>query len=108
MRRRQRLAVHPVGQQRLRVPRIVHVDAFPQVVEGIEDDVPRARADANEVEDLRELHTRPFGDERPSFFAGLVRDLAGRGKARDVGEGERRRPLNEAVNGQFPVCEPAR
>ena len=55
--------------------RIGHVDALPEVVVREEDHVPRPWIDAHEVEHLRQPDAGPFGDERPAFFARLMRDL---------------------------------
>src|SRR5262249_54451646 len=69
---RQFAAVHPVRQQRLRMPGVRSVDALPVIVVRVEDDVSRIRAGADEVQDVRERHPNPFRDERPSFFTCLM------------------------------------
>ena len=90
------------------MPRVIHVDALPQVVVGEEDDVLRARADANEVEHVRELDARPLRDERPSLLARLMRDLRGDGHPFQVVEREGRRLRDETIDAQFPVGEAVR
>ena len=81
MRERQLLSVHAVGEERLRMERVGHIDAFPKLIEGKEDDVARPGIDPDQFEHVRQPDAGPFRDERPSFLARLVGDLRVRGIA---------------------------
>src|SRR4030095_7725025 len=72
---RHRLAVHAVGEERLRMQRVGHVDAFPELIERKEHRIARAGRDADELEHVRQPHAGPLGDERPALVARLMRNL---------------------------------
>ncbi len=68
-------------------------------------DVARLRKGAGFAEDGGEWRADPFGDVGPAFFAGDLGDLAADGESAKIGDGERERVGDEAVDDETPVGE---
>src|SRR5262249_2686207 len=78
-------AVHAVGEKRLRVQRVGHVDAAPPTwLDREVHDVSGFRTSPCEVQHVGKRHADPLGDERPSFLAPEVSDLAPGWKTAEV------------------------
>ena len=86
---RQRPAVQRIGQDGLRMHRIVHVDAFVVAavaaggwrvhrIEAAEDDVLRARQRLRGVQQQAQRHAGPLADAAPALDAVVARDLRAR------------------------------
>jgi hypothetical protein len=85
----QRLAIHLIGKDRLRMLRVDQVDALivadalgigaiVQGVRAMEHDKAGLRPDACARQDLRERHASPFADAAPALDAIMSRDLGAR------------------------------
>ena len=83
------LAVHAVGEKRLWMQRVRNVEAVPPLVEGKEENPLRLRLHTNGVQHIREAGASPLRNEGPALLTGLMRDLAVRRKAFEVGDRER-------------------
>jgi hypothetical protein len=71
---RQLLTVIRKGQQRLRMKRYWHIDAFVVVVSAFEADVFRRYVLAGTPQKFRERRVAPSADRTPSFDADVPRD----------------------------------
>src|ERR1700731_4515318 len=106
------LAVHLIGEDRLRMGGVGKVDALviadrfwiiaqAAVIQGIgavEDDIVRLRLDAGARQDFGERHAPPFADAAPALDAVMARDLRARGKRAQIVERERKLPIDKAVD----------
>ena len=103
---RQIAVVHTESEERLRMEGVGHVDAFPYgFFDGEVDDVTSLWGYADLVEHMLEGCSDPFSDVGPAFFAGYLGNLAVYAEAADVGERERCRVGDEAVDGELPIAE---
>src|SRR5690242_12874515 len=75
-------SVHTISNQSLRMPGICHVDALPPFVRGMAIFVRKGnyvfclREYTHQIQNIGKRNPDPFGNKRPTFFAGLLRDLA--------------------------------
>src|SRR5258708_3315550 len=109
---RQLLAVHSVSQDGLRMERVLEVNALVVVlavkvdlVQAMEYGVARIGAKPRESEDSRQLDSRPLPDRTPTFAAVMHRDFRERGERLQLGEGQRERPIDEAMHAQLPLAK---
>src|SRR6266508_2833744 len=100
----ERLAVHAVGEDRLRVERALQVPGGPVArVEGPELDVPRPRVHPGDARDLREPHAVPRRDRRPALDA-VVPDAGARPRQPlELGDRERERAGDEPLHRERPA-----
>ena len=116
MRDRQRLVVHVVGEDRLRMEGVLQVDALviaagavERLLERIgagEDDVARVRLRARRRA-APQRHALPLADAAPTLDAIVPGDLGARRHRPQFGEREGERPLDQAVDRKPPVVEPS-
>src|SRR5664279_1775952 len=114
---RQRMVVEIVGEEGLRMVRLVKVDALvvPRVVaverrpvhriEAAEDDELRFRLRPGLVEHEAERHALPFADTAPAFDAIVPRDLRSRRHGAQLPERELARRLDQTDHLQAVVGE---
>jgi hypothetical protein len=72
---RQRLAIEPEGELRLRVQRGRHVDAGDIIVVAAEGHIFGVGVGADPRQEIREANAGPFADRAPSLNADMPRDL---------------------------------
>src|SRR5262249_7508835 len=109
VRDRKRLIVHLVGEDGLRMVRILKADRlvifvfvvtrFEYIVGAIEHDVARIWLEPCAVEQRGKLHALPFADAAPSLNAIVPRDLRARGHGAQLDERQVYRLLDEASDG---------
>src|SRR5262245_51414065 len=80
----QRLAVHLVAQQRLRVPRAGHVDRLVVVVRARDLEIARVRIGANLIQRVSDANAAVVADDVPSLDAEVPRVLHDLGKAAEI------------------------
>src|SRR5215831_1087566 len=92
VRHRQRSVVEIVGEDRLRVKRILKVDAFVVRlrvvlrVGAVKDDKSRRRLRLHGFEERRESRAPPFADRTPTLDAIVTRDLRPAGERTQLGQ----------------------
>src|SRR5216683_2431202 len=109
---RQLLAIHSVSEDGLRVERVLQVYALVVVlavkidlVQAMEYGVARIRSKPRESEETRQLDSRPLPDRTPTFVAVMHGDLGTRGERLQLGERQRERPIDQAMDAQLPVAK---
>src|SRR5215813_11173258 len=93
----------PYARKRLRVSGVGQVEAVPPIVNREEEDPLGLGQHSHGIQYIGKPRTCPLGDEWPSFFAGLMGDLAVHGEALQIGHRERPRPLYETSDGHLPT-----
>ena len=90
------LAVHRIGEQRLRMPCIGHIQAAPLLSQRKalfakckEDHVLCLLRCPDQIQQVRQRDAGPFGDESPPSFARLMRDLTLRRQTLQIVERKR-------------------
>src|SRR5260370_150029 len=77
-------SIHAVSEQSLRMPGIHHVDALPPTLRGIAIVVRKGNhvscpwEHADDVQNMGNRHSDPFGNEGPALLANMIGDLAAR------------------------------
>src|SRR5690606_15457609 len=107
---RERLTVKLMGDERLRVERVVEVTAFvvrhaAKIVGAAEDDEAGLFLEAGRVEDRRELRTGPLTDRTPAFDAVMAGDLRTLGKGADLVHRQAERAIDQPAHLEPPLGE---
>src|SRR6516165_11162010 len=115
---RQRLAIHAIGEQRLRMKGVGHINAVPQyahdsgililVRERNEPDISRLRAGFDEVQNAGQPDAGPFGNVGPTFLAGVQQYMAFRRQAFQLVERKGYGTLYQSFDLQAPILEAVR
>src|ERR1041385_791023 len=113
--RGQSFAIHAVGEQRLRMKSVGHVDTLKQcahnrpaligILEGLEDDVSRLRTRSDVIQHRCQPYAGPFGDIGPTLFAGMQDDMTFCRQALQFFERKRHRTRNQPLDRHAPVLE---
>jgi hypothetical protein len=118
-RREELLAIHPIGQQGLRMPGVGHIDAVPLAFNRLlvcclkiaigakKHNVLSLRQDSDQVQNLGKRDANPFGYEGPALFAGLMENMPLGRKPLQFRKREEPRAGDQAVDFESPVQEPA-
>src|SRR5690348_7640123 len=117
----QRLAIHFIGQNGLRMRREFHIEYFieglierlgklcldrflPHLIGG-EDDVSRSRHQLAQLENLGQRDSAPFGYARPSLDAVMQRDLRLFGQLAQILQGEFHGLFDKAIDLKLVILE---
>jgi hypothetical protein len=109
VRNRKTLAVHLVGQDRLRVARQFEIDrlvvrlARLMFVEGVEHDVLRVGEGLACSQEIGEGDTRPGGNSGPSLDAMVLGDLGSRRHRPQIDQRKRQRSFDQSAHLEPPV-----
>ena len=95
--------VHAIGQNRLRMQRIEHVDAVGGVIERVEIHEAGARKYTYRLEYPAQRHPRPLSDGGPAFLTRVLGDLRAGGEPLQVRQGVVARPSHATFDRQAPV-----
>src|SRR6267154_4136183 len=101
----QRLAVHFVTEQRLRVHGGSHVERLVIVVRAFDAHEARGRVGANRLEEVGEPHTPEVPNHVPPFHADMPRVLPDLRQGLNLCEGVVSRSLYRAGHGESPLLE---
>ena len=108
---RNRLIVHPHGEERLRMTRLVHIEALvigrPLIVfvEAVENDVARVATWLNEIENRTQAYAAPLRDNTPAFDAVVPRNLRAIAQPLEHPKGKDPASLHGAVNDQLVIAK---
>ena len=76
-----------------------------EIVGAVEDDVARLGPEARALEQQPERHAGPFPDRAPPLDAIVAGDLGPRGQPPDPVQGQRQRPVHQAIDNESPIGE---
>src|SRR5260370_37396139 len=87
------------------MPRVRHIQAVPIYVKWKEGNILGLRTDSGQIQKIGERNAGPFGDEGPTLFAGLMRNLRPRRKALQLRERETEGTGDQSIHRKPPIRE---
>src|SRR5438132_13365871 len=101
----ERLIVHFVAQQTLRVPGRRHVQRFVVIIRTLDGDEPRCGIGPDHLQKIRQPRAAKAPDDVPSLDANMPRVLPELGQRLDLRQRVVSRLLHCAANGEGPIVE---